>query len=67
MHSYEDRIRAVELYFRYGKRLTVVVRELGYLTCSPLINTQPYHVLTIISLTSLLFNGIKHSKSHVRQ
>ena len=30
MHSYEDRIRAVELYFRYGKRLTVVVRELGY-------------------------------------
>lgn len=30
MHSYEDRIRAVELYFRYGKRLIVVVRELGY-------------------------------------
>ncbi len=30
MHSYEDRIHAVELYFRYGKRLTVVVRELGY-------------------------------------
>jgi len=30
MHSYEARIRAVELYFRYGKRLTVVVRELGY-------------------------------------
>jgi len=30
MHSYDDRIRAVELYFRFGKRLTVVVRELGY-------------------------------------
>lgn len=30
MHSYEDRIRAVELYFRYGRRLTVVVSELGY-------------------------------------
>ena len=30
MHSYEDRIRAVELYFRYGKRLAIVVRELGY-------------------------------------
>lgn len=30
MHSYEDRIRAVELYLRYGRRLTVVVRELGY-------------------------------------
>ena len=30
MHSYEDRIRAVELYFRYGKNAAVVVRELGY-------------------------------------
>ncbi|WP_058974205.1 IS3 family transposase, partial [Type-D symbiont of Plautia stali] len=30
MHSYEDRIRAVELYFRYSKRLAIVVRELGY-------------------------------------
>jgi len=30
MHSYEDCIRAVDLYLRYGKRLTVVVRELGY-------------------------------------
>jgi transposase-like protein len=30
MHSYEDRIRAVELYYRYGKKASVVVRELGY-------------------------------------
>lgn len=30
MHSYEDRIRAAELYFGYGKRLNVVVREWGY-------------------------------------
>jgi putative transposase len=30
MHSYEARIQAVEIYFRYGKRPTVVVRELGY-------------------------------------
>ncbi len=30
MHSYEDRLRAVELYFSYGKRLAVVVRELEY-------------------------------------
>jgi hypothetical protein len=28
MHSYEDRIRAVELYYRYGKSQLV---ELGYL------------------------------------
>lgn len=30
MHSYEDRIRAVGLYYRYGKKASVVVRELGY-------------------------------------
>ncbi len=29
MHSYEDRIRAVELYYRYGKKASVVVMELG--------------------------------------
>lgn len=30
MHSYEDRIRAVELCYRYGKKASVVVMELGY-------------------------------------
>jgi len=30
MHSYEDRIRAVELYYQYGKKASAVVRELGY-------------------------------------
>ena len=30
MHSYEDRIRAVELYYRYVERKPVVVMELGY-------------------------------------
>ena len=30
MHLYEDRIRAVELYYRYGKKASVVVMELGY-------------------------------------
>ena len=30
MHSYEDRIRAVELYYRYGKKASVVVMELAY-------------------------------------
>ena len=26
----EEKIRAIELYFKYGKKLTPVVRELGY-------------------------------------
>ncbi|MFS8981610.1 IS3 family transposase [Cupriavidus necator] len=30
MFSYEDRIRAVKLYFKYGGKTATVVRELGY-------------------------------------
>jgi len=36
MYSYEDRIRAVELYIRFGKRLTATVRQLGYGTTKSL-------------------------------
>jgi len=30
MYSYEDRLRAVLLYIKYGKRTAAVIRELGY-------------------------------------
>ncbi len=30
MYSYEERIRAVKLYEKYGKRAAAVIRELGY-------------------------------------
>ena len=32
MYSYEDRIRAVELYIKLGKRLRTTIRQLGYPT-----------------------------------
>jgi transposase-like protein len=32
MYSYEDRIRAVELYIKLGKRLAATIRWLGYPT-----------------------------------
>jgi len=32
MYSYEDRIRAVELYIRFGRRLAATIRHLGYPT-----------------------------------
>ena len=32
MYSYADRLRAVELYFRLGKRLNATIRQLGYPT-----------------------------------
>lgn len=30
MYSYEDRIRAVELYVKLGKRVRPTIRQLGY-------------------------------------
>lgn len=32
MYSYEDRIRAVELYIKLGKRTSLTIRQLGYPT-----------------------------------
>jgi transposase-like protein len=32
MYSYEERLRAVELYIKLGKRLKAVIRQLGYPT-----------------------------------
>ncbi len=37
MFSYEDRIRAVKLYIKLGKRLGVTIRQLGYPTKNSLI------------------------------
>lgn len=30
MFTEEEKIRTIELYFKYGKKLALVVRELGY-------------------------------------
>ncbi|MGF6476535.1 transposase-like protein [Pantoea dispersa] len=32
MFTEADRIRAIELYFKYGRKITAVIRELGYPT-----------------------------------
>ena len=32
MYSYEDRVQAVKLYIKLGKRLNVAIRQLGYPT-----------------------------------
>lgn len=37
MYSYEERIRAVKLYIKLGKRLGVTIRQLGYPTKNSLI------------------------------
>jgi putative transposase len=30
MYSYEDRVRAIELYIKLGKRVRATIRQLGY-------------------------------------
>lgn len=30
MYSYEERVRAVELYLKLGKRIKATIRQLGY-------------------------------------
>lgn len=37
MFSYEERIRAVKLYIKLGKRLNATIRQLGYPTKNSLI------------------------------
>jgi transposase-like protein len=37
MFSYEERIRAVKLYIKLGKRLGATIRQLGYPTKNSLI------------------------------
>jgi len=32
MYSYEERLRAVKLYLKYGRRMKATIRELGYPT-----------------------------------
>lgn len=43
MYSYEDRIRAVELYIKLGKRTGATIRQLGY----PYASGQP--ILNLVS------------------
>jgi transposase-like protein len=38
MYSYEDRVRAVKLYLKLGKRIRATVRQLGYPTKNSLIS-----------------------------
>jgi transposase InsO family protein/transposase-like protein len=38
MYSYEDRIRAVKLYLKMGKRIRVTIRQLGFPTKNSLIS-----------------------------
>ena len=43
MYSYEDRIRAIQLYIKLGKRLSATLRKLVYpkATGQPILNPHP--------------------------
>jgi transposase-like protein len=44
MYSYEDRLRAVQLYIRLGKRVGLTIRQLGYPTKNALKSWHREHV-----------------------
>ena len=41
MYSYEDRIRAVKLYIKLGKRVAASIHQLGYPTQSKFLAASP--------------------------
>ena len=45
MYSYEDRIRAVELYIKLGKRVAQTIHQLGYPTKNTLKSWRPAYEL----------------------
>jgi putative transposase len=47
MYSYEDRIRAVRLYIKLGKRIGATLRQLGYPTKNALNRNMLEAFLTL--------------------
>jgi len=45
MYSYEDRLRAVLLYIRLGKRVGLTIRQLGYPTKNVLRSWHQQYVV----------------------
>ena len=46
MYSYEERIRAVKLYIKFGNRLGATIRQLGYPTKNSLIDWYRESILS---------------------
>jgi len=44
MYSYDDRLRAVQLYIKLGKRVGLTIRQLGYPTKNALKAWQLWRV-----------------------
>lgn len=66
MYSYEDRIRAVRLYLKLGKRIRATIRQLGCPTCT--LNSSPYQKrrFSPLAVTSTTFfkNSTRLPLSH---
>ena len=46
MYSYEDRVQAVRLYLKLGKRIKATIRQLGYLPFSQAGGALLFHLLS---------------------
>ncbi len=64
MYSYEDRIRAVKLYIKLGKRLRATIRQLGYPTKNSLIGWHREYERSRDLRAGYSRSGQKYSDQH---
>ena len=57
MYSYEDRIRAVKLYIKFGKRIRPTIRQLGYPTKNSLKDWYQQHEQVVIYERAITAQG----------
>ena len=64
MYSYEDRIRAVKLFIKLGKRTGLTIRQLGYPTKNSLKNWHLEYERVTICLSAMCARrrGIRMSR-----
>ncbi len=64
MYSYEERIRAVKLYTKLGKRLRATIRQLGYPTKNTLIGWVREYEQSRELRAGYVRSGQKYSDRH---
>jgi transposase-like protein len=67
MYSYEDRIRAVELYIKLGKRVRPTIRQLGYPTKNALKGWYREYEQRLDLLVGYAGRPPKYSQAQKRQ
>ena len=66
MYSYEDRLRAVQLYIKLGKRIGLTIRQLGYPTKNALLSWHREYE-QLLDLPAGYMRQPRYSQAHKEQ